>query len=264
MEETSYSVIFRGEIAEGQDIEEVKKNLAELFKVKSEKIERLFSDKPAIIKKNVDHTTAMKYKSTLEKVGALCSIVPSPGETDVKPFEEAESEKKPSQSPDIKESESATAPALSIPPSLNVISPEHTLRELCFSPMQCPSISRAGNNLNFNRADIKNIQIDTILLVSVFAEEEPAGLVYRLVLFLKDFKRPFISNVDTIRYNDFPGVKYETTLKSFRNFILYLLNKNPDIIIDKHTEEFLQGNEQNLLAVEPLDFITSLGKSLEK
>ncbi|GAI86591.1 unnamed protein product, partial [marine sediment metagenome] len=140
----SYSVIFRGEIAEGQDIEKVKKNLAELFKVKSEKIERLFSDKPAIIKKNVDHTTAMKYKSTLEKVGALCSIVPSPGETDVKPFEEAESEKKPSQPPDIKESESATAPALSIPSSLNVISPERTSQDLCFSPMQCPSISRAG------------------------------------------------------------------------------------------------------------------------
>ena len=38
MEETSYNVIFRGEITEGQDIEKVRQNLAELFKVNSEKI----------------------------------------------------------------------------------------------------------------------------------------------------------------------------------------------------------------------------------
>ena len=263
MEEILYSAIFRGKITEGQDIEKVKKNLAELFKVNSEKIERLFSGNPVTIKKNMDHTTAMKYKAAMEKAGALCSIVPSPDKTGIKPPVEAESEKKALQPPDTKESELAAAPPLSIPSALNVISPERTSQELCFSPMQCPSISGAGNELNFNRADMKNVPIDTILLASIFAEEEPGGLVYRLVLFLKNFKRPFISNVDTIRYNEFPGVKHETTLKSLRNFILYLLNKNPDIIIDKHTEEYLRGNEQNLLVVEPLDFITSLGKSLE-
>ena len=262
MEETSYSVIFRGEITEGQDIENVKQNLAKLFKVNSEKIDWLFSGKSVTIKKNADHTTAMKYRAAMEKAGALCSLVPSPGESGIKPPEEAESIKESPQPPDTKESESSAAPSFSIPPALNVISPERTLQKLCFSPIQCPSISGAGNDLDFNRVDMKNVSIDMILLASVFAEEEPGGVEYRLVLFLKNFKRPFISNVDTIRYNEFPGVKQETTLKSLRNFILYLCNTNPDIIIDKHTEEYLRGNEQNLLVVEPLDFITALGKSL--
>ena len=262
MEKTSYNVIFRGEITEGQDIEKVRQNLAKLFKVNSEKIERLFSGKSVTIKKNADHTTAMKYRAAMEKAGALCSLVPSPGETGIKPPEEAKSIKEPPQPPDTKESESSAASSFSIPPALNVISPERTLRDLCFSPMQCPSISGAGYDLNFNRANMKDVPIDTILLASLFAEEEQEVMVYRLVLFLKNFKRPFISNVDTIRYKDFPGVKHETTLKSLRNFILYLINKNPDIIIDKHTEEYLRGNEQNLLVVEPLDFITALGKSL--
>jgi hypothetical protein len=263
MEETLYNVVFRGKIADGQDIERVKKNIAVLFKVERENIERLFSGKPVIVKKNTDHANAAKYKAVMEKAGALCSIVPSQVETGLKQPEKKESEIKPSQKPESKEYESESAPVLSIPSSLKVISPEHTLRELRFSPMQCPSISGAGKALNFNRADMGDIPIDTILLVSVFAEEEAGGLVYRLVVFLKDFKRPFIANVDTVRYNEFPGVKHETTLKSLRNFILYLLNKNPDILIDKHTEEYLRGNEQNLLVVEPLDLITALGKSLE-
>ncbi len=205
MEEISYNVIFRGEITEGQDIEKVRQNLAKLFKVNSEKIERLFSGNSVTIKKNADHTTAMKYKTAMEKAGALCSLVPSPGESGIKPPEESNRIKETPQPPDTKESDSSAAPSFSIPPALNVISPERTLQELCFSPMQCPSISGAGNDLNFNRADVKDVPIDIILLASVFAEEESGGVEYRLVLFLKNFKRPFISNVDTIRYKDFPG-----------------------------------------------------------
>ena len=71
MEKASYNIIFRGEIAEGKDIGEVKKNLASLFKVNDEKIEKLFSGRPVNIKKNVEQSTALKYKAAIEKAGAL-------------------------------------------------------------------------------------------------------------------------------------------------------------------------------------------------
>lgn len=263
MEKTSYNIIFRGEIAEGQDIEEVKKNLAALFKVTDEKIEQLFSGRPVRIKKKVDHATANKYKEAMEKAGALCSIVPFSGETDQKTSQEAGKQQENAQPSEVREPESTETSPLSIQHTLNVITPERNFRDLLFSPLECASISRVGNCLNFSRVDIQNVSFDNIVLASVFAEEVPPTIEYRLVLFLKNFKRPFISNIDKIRYQNFPGVKHETALVSLRNFILFLCNKNHSLKIDNHTHEFIQGNEQNLLIVEPLDFITSLGKALE-
>ena len=264
MEKASYNIIFRGEIAEGQDIDEVKKNMAALFKVSDEKTEQLFSKRAVNIKKSVDHATTLKYKEAIEKAGALCSIVPFSGETDQKTLQEADKQQKNAHNPDVVKYEPTETSPLSIPHASNVITPERTFRDLRFSPIEIPSISRAGDGLNINRIDVQNVSFDTIVLASVFAEEVPPAIEYRLVLFLKNSRRPFISNIDKIRYQDFPDVKHEASLGSLRNFILFLCNKNPDIITDKHTHEFLNGNEQNLLKVEPLDFITSLGKALEK
>lgn len=72
--EARYQVVFSGEIAKGQHIEKVKRNLASLYKVEVKKIERLFSGHALAIKKDVDYKTAMKYKSTFEKAGAICNI----------------------------------------------------------------------------------------------------------------------------------------------------------------------------------------------
>jgi hypothetical protein len=68
-------VIFDGKTVEGYSVEEVKKNLASLYRIDHEKIERLFAKRPVVIGKDIDHQTAMKYKNALEKAGALCTIV---------------------------------------------------------------------------------------------------------------------------------------------------------------------------------------------
>ncbi|MFC1649948.1 hypothetical protein ACFL2X_00110 [Candidatus Latescibacterota bacterium] len=264
MEETSYNLIFRGVIADGHDAETVRKNIAELFKVSEEKVERLFSGRPVTVKKNVDKATALKYQSAFKKAGALCSVEPFSVAADKKSSAE---EKPPGTSPDQKvpdAAEGSAAAEFSIPPGLKVILPERTKRELRFSPQQSPSVSSSGNDLNFNRADMKTIPIEKIELVSVFSEELNDEIIYRIVFFLNGMKRPLLLNVDTIRYNQFPGVRNDTTMKSLANFILYLLCKNPNIIIDRHTEEFLHGNQQNLIVIEPLDFITAIGKSIEE
>jgi thiol-disulfide isomerase/thioredoxin len=69
-----YRVVFKGEILDGMQVEEVKKNLAALFKATEAQIERFFSGKRLAIKKDVDHETAMKYLKAFERVGALCRV----------------------------------------------------------------------------------------------------------------------------------------------------------------------------------------------
>lgn len=264
MEETSYSLIFRGVISDGQNAETVKKNIAEIFKVSNDKIERLFSGRPVVVKKNVKHDTALKYQSMFQKAGALCAIEPFT----VTPDSKAAAKEEPSRT-HLGQMVSGTKgrptePDFPILPELNVITPKRTKKELCFSPLQSPSISKTGNNLNFNRADMNPVPVEKVELVSVFAEEGKDELIYRIIFFLNDMKRPLLLNTDSIRFNQFPGVRHDITMKSLKNFILYLIHNNPAIIIDKHTEEFLFGNPQNLIVIEPLDFISALGKSIGK
>ncbi|MFC1551473.1 hypothetical protein ACFL6P_02790 [Candidatus Latescibacterota bacterium] len=248
MENVSYNLIFHGVFADGHDAETVRKNIADLFKVSDKKVERLFSGSAVTVKKNVDHATALKYQTAFKNAGALCSIEEVPPDT-------LQHEPTTPESTDVKK--------LSIPQNLKVVTPERTRRELRFSPLQVPSITSTGTDLNFSRADMKPVPLGDVELISVFSEEEKDEIVYRIVFFLKETKRPLMLNVDTIRFNQFPGVRKNTTMKSLRSFILYLVTTNPHIIIDRHTEEFLHGNQQNLIVIEPLDFITALGKSLE-
>lgn len=74
MDEQLYIVVFRGEILEGRDPDEVKAKLAVLFKVKPERVEQLFSGKPVVIAQKVDGLQARKYRDAFEKAGARCEV----------------------------------------------------------------------------------------------------------------------------------------------------------------------------------------------
>ena len=70
-----YKIIFKGKVAEGYSIEDVKKNLASLYKVDVGKIDRLFTGSPIEIKTDLDYQTAVKDQEAFEKTGAVCSVV---------------------------------------------------------------------------------------------------------------------------------------------------------------------------------------------
>ena len=74
MENNGWSVVFEGKIATGRRVEEVKKNLAILFRTSTGKIEWLFAGPRTVIKRNLSHPTAVRYKEFLAHIGALCSI----------------------------------------------------------------------------------------------------------------------------------------------------------------------------------------------
>lgn len=73
--DNTFEVVFSGRIAEGASVDQVKGNVAKLFKVEVAKVERLFSGARVAIKKGIDEATAKKYQMALAKAGALCEVV---------------------------------------------------------------------------------------------------------------------------------------------------------------------------------------------
>lgn len=74
MSDARYDVVFSGKLVEGAAEDQVKANVAKLFKVEVAKIERLFTGSPVMIKKGVDEQTARKYLVAMKKAGAICEV----------------------------------------------------------------------------------------------------------------------------------------------------------------------------------------------
>ena len=92
MSEPSYDIYFRGEILEGFDADQVKRNIAQLFKAPPEKVAALFSGKVVALKKGLDKPAAAKFQQALKNAGAkiyikqaeenvLAAAAPQPAET---------------------------------------------------------------------------------------------------------------------------------------------------------------------------------------
>jgi len=69
-----HKLVFDGSIVEGYKLEDVKKNLVSLLKTDEKGVERLFSGKPTVIKKDVDGKTAVKFQKAFERAGAILSF----------------------------------------------------------------------------------------------------------------------------------------------------------------------------------------------
>ena len=69
-----YQLVFNGTVSDGHNLNEVKRNLASLFKTDEAKIEQLFTQLPFIVKRNVDYDGAIKYQRVLRKAGAICQV----------------------------------------------------------------------------------------------------------------------------------------------------------------------------------------------
>ena len=64
-----YNLVFEGAVSDGRKVEEVKSNLATIFKVDENKIDHLFTAPLAVIKKNINYDVAMQYQHALKKAG---------------------------------------------------------------------------------------------------------------------------------------------------------------------------------------------------
>jgi hypothetical protein len=70
-----YEIVFTGQLVPGAQRERVEANLATLFQADAQRIELLFSGRRLVLKNNLDEAAAEKYRSTLERAGALVEKV---------------------------------------------------------------------------------------------------------------------------------------------------------------------------------------------
>jgi len=77
MSGNTFEVVFDGKLVEGASVDQVKQNVATLFRVEVAKVERLFSGERVVIKKGIDEAAAKKYQLALLKAGAVCTVADS-------------------------------------------------------------------------------------------------------------------------------------------------------------------------------------------
>lgn len=71
-----YNVYFAGQIQPEQDLATVRDKLAKLFNADQQTLDKLFSGKAQLLKRNCDEATALKYKQAMERAGAQPIIKP--------------------------------------------------------------------------------------------------------------------------------------------------------------------------------------------
>ena len=69
-----YEIAFSAQLVPGAQLELVKANLARLFQADEQRVALLFSGRRIVINSNVDAVAAEKYRSTLERAGAVAEI----------------------------------------------------------------------------------------------------------------------------------------------------------------------------------------------
>jgi hypothetical protein len=74
-----FDIVFRGDIVNGHNINDVKGRLAQLFRVDSARIEALFGGGLVPLKRDLDEATAEKYRAVLIKAGAQVQVRPAGG-----------------------------------------------------------------------------------------------------------------------------------------------------------------------------------------
>lgn len=70
-----YEIAFSGRTVPGAQLDSVKANLARLFQADAQRIEQLFSGRRMVIKNNLDAAAAEKYRSVIERAGAIVEVV---------------------------------------------------------------------------------------------------------------------------------------------------------------------------------------------
>ena len=68
------SVIYRGDIAPGATLAEVRQRLQDFFNLDDTRAGQLFSGRPVTVKKNVDREKAEQFRALLASMGALAEV----------------------------------------------------------------------------------------------------------------------------------------------------------------------------------------------
>ena len=70
-----FEIVFNGQLVPGAQLAVVQSNLGRLFQADEQRLALLFSGRRLVLKTHLDAAAAEKYRSTLERAGALAQVV---------------------------------------------------------------------------------------------------------------------------------------------------------------------------------------------
>jgi hypothetical protein len=79
MSEERFDLSYEGLIAPGADPDRARTRLTAVFKLTDKGVERLFTGKPVIVKRNVDAATAAQFEKVFAHAGAVLTVTPVEG-----------------------------------------------------------------------------------------------------------------------------------------------------------------------------------------
>lgn len=74
--EARYNIYFAGQLLAGHALAGVRENIARLFNADDATLDKLFSGKAQLVKRDCDKATALKYKQAMEQAGARRKELP--------------------------------------------------------------------------------------------------------------------------------------------------------------------------------------------
>lgn len=72
--DSRFNIYFNGQILDGQNLDDVRARMAKLFNANPATLEKLFSGKTQLIKRDCDQATALKFKQAIAGAGGLAII----------------------------------------------------------------------------------------------------------------------------------------------------------------------------------------------
>ena len=248
MPQKRYKVVFSGKFVEGKNPGKALEMIASMFKVAPEKVRAAFAKGPgAVIVSTDDRDQAQRYVNGMKKAGAICMISTQHGER-------LSSSKMPG-------SVEKTVKAAGSPSGAQVVEIATGPTDITLTTLACPRLSGAHDSLNLGRKDRASAGFGDIALASVYNTEDGTEN-YRMLFFLRGNKRPFGAECTSIAFGDFPGVKGPNLLSSLRNFLTFLYARNPGIIFDRATYDFIAGSRVPLFAKDEIMLATALYRAM--
>ncbi len=71
-----YRIVFQGETVRGHDVKHVQQALSKLFGANLATVQRLFTDRPVVLKQGLDAEEAIHFVSVLSQAGAIGRMEP--------------------------------------------------------------------------------------------------------------------------------------------------------------------------------------------
>ncbi|OCX11390.1 hypothetical protein [Pseudomonas graminis] len=159
-----YEIVFSGQLVPGAQPDLVKANLAKLFQADAQRIALLFSGRRLVLKNNLDEAAAEKYRSTLERAGAMAQVVSmvpvveAPGLVEV---EEVELAPPPDEPTWTRKASSLTPPNDATPPRKASVKPRDVYMA-AFVDVEAPdfTLSEPGQDVQDPKMPARAPQLD--------------------------------------------------------------------------------------------------------